>query len=40
MKGNIMSEYETNNGIPQSVNELEETVVTLNSKVQELQESL
>ncbi len=40
MKGNIMSEYENNNGIPQSVNELEETVVTLNSKVQELQESL
>ena len=35
-----MSEYEQNNGIPQSVNELEETVVTLNSKVQELQESL
>jgi hypothetical protein len=35
-----MSEYESNNGIPQSVNELEETVVTLNSKVQELQESL
>lgn len=32
-----MSEHEHNNGIPQSVNELEETIVTLNNKVQELQ---
>lgn len=40
MKGNIMSEYEQNNGIPQSVNELEETVVTLRNQVESLQGAL
>ena len=35
-----MSEFEHNNGIPQSVNELEDTVVTLRSQVESLQSAL